>query len=1472
MWRAISRAQNKAYDLRLLASLGIGVIAAISVGAEGRAQAQTLSPGQAFVTQFAGTTTVTSSDGAARTAIDLNGASGVAIDLRSPGFQPDGRHWLAEPHLFQVTAGDVGQVFGIAIDDAAAPNIYLTATALFGLHRNSDNSGWMDGMWGRGGGPGTVYRLNAANGYQPEVFTQVALDGRPNSAAALGNIAFDRWNRQFYISDLETGLIHRIALADGSDLGRFDHGTSGRSGFFDAVSGVPAAFSPVPFDPTSTARLFDCPTGDFSRTTSCWNLADFRRRTFGLGVRRDAATGEVRLYYSVWSSQGFGNPAWATAGDDRKNTLWSVAIGSDGNFDLASVRREAVLPDFFVAPEDILRAGYSHPVADIAFPEIGDQSVMLLAERGGMRNLGLAGANAFATPHEARVLRYEIDAQAVWQPVGRYDVGFYDRKDQSPPYIRANAAGGVAFGFGYDADGLLDPANPDAFIWMTGDALCSPSGPCVDPATGAHDDDAQVHGIEGRAQATYEPVVPDAAFRPYPAPGPAYPATGPESAYMIDIDVNVDSAGALDSAGLARNDATRIGDIAIYQAEPKRPDLQIVKSATSERCEPDRECAFEVVVTNVGEVPYDGPLMVRDTIGTGGMLVDYAPTAPEGWDCQEVFSGTYECSLDSVSLEPGEATTLSMTVQVPAWWNQASYSNCVELTTPDATVDGRSYNNLSCGYVAVCAPGTPGCDFDLALTKFALDGQCDWLGNCRYLTRITNVGAADYTGPLAFHDRIAQPGAALADFGPRPDWICGPGGSTEFDCVLPAVTLAPGEYREVSLWIAGPPLADGFTHVQNCASIDWRGAQRDTNPGNEYDCSEISRLPPGHPDAGPLFAIEKKSDATCWPRDFGTWLCWYGIVITNTGSAPYFGPFEISDTTEPVLAILEDIAAPPWSPSAWNCSPGLGFQVPQTCSRPPVPGGLQPGESVFFEFDMLVPAGDPPPTYLRNCASLRSDGDGLGERTSCFLSLLCEFGTGDCPKDLAIGKRGAFGPCFPGSSCPFIIGIGNLSDEDYPGPVVITDTPEPGFGTPTVQPPGSPVTCLSVADGLACTYPGDIVAGGFIDFGLDYTIPPDPPTPAFKNCARIPPGPNNVVAENDSECWTNFVPFPDLDISGGTECHRGEVCSLDVDITNRGLLRFVGAIGARGTISPAVPIGSITSATPGLTCRITGTGSYECRSDRLDLAPGASAEWQVDVTFGLDYPAEEATHTKAIFWPNLNVKDIRPENDEDVSTITILGPKEPVETAPVRVVTPPPEPAPAPEPVPEIAPVQPRLFPPDLAVFKTADQAMCVIGKPCQFSVKLLNVGSGPYIAPVRFSDRITQATARLASSGPSPWRCAKTGDTITCEHETTTINPGETLELNLTLTPTSSVGGSLVNCGQNEWVITGRVAMLQHALNQLGFPAGPIDGKMGPRTRGAILEFEGASGLPQTGDYSDALMQSIFGGWAVGDAAANND
>jgi hypothetical protein len=288
-------------------------------------RAQPMQPGEAFVTRFSGT--ATSGAQGDQVTIDTEGTVGSIIDLRSPGQPPQGQHWIDEPQRQPLKASEVGQVFGVALDGENPPNIYVTATPAFGLHRTPDNTSWMPGMWGPGG-PGAVYKLDRANGYRPSLFARIGVANRPNTGASLGNIAYDRWNRQFFVSDLETGMIHRLRAADGADLGVWDHGAQGRTSFLDAEGKQTGGLPPIAFNPSSGPRINDCPGGSFSTSPECWNLAASGRRVWGLGVARNAKSGEVRLFYSVWSSPAYGNKAWDSLPEDQKrNSVWSVRSG-----------------------------------------------------------------------------------------------------------------------------------------------------------------------------------------------------------------------------------------------------------------------------------------------------------------------------------------------------------------------------------------------------------------------------------------------------------------------------------------------------------------------------------------------------------------------------------------------------------------------------------------------------------------------------------------------------------------------------------------------------------------------------------------------------------------------------------------------------------------------------------------------------------------------------------------------------------------------------------------------------------------------------------------------------------------------------------------------------------------------------------------------------------------------------------------
>jgi hypothetical protein len=179
-------------------------------------------------------------------------------------------------------------------------------------------------------------------------------------------MAFDRWNRQLFVSDLETGMIHRIRLADGADLGFYDHGVQGRANFMDAEAKQQRSLPPLPFNPGSQARIDDCPSGQFQLSPECWNIAPNGRRVWGLGVGRVAAGGEIRLYYSVASSPDLGEAAAWASDDEKRNSVWSGA-DRPGRRLRVERRRNLSCRISSPSPQDVTRARLQPPVSDITF-------------------------------------------------------------------------------------------------------------------------------------------------------------------------------------------------------------------------------------------------------------------------------------------------------------------------------------------------------------------------------------------------------------------------------------------------------------------------------------------------------------------------------------------------------------------------------------------------------------------------------------------------------------------------------------------------------------------------------------------------------------------------------------------------------------------------------------------------------------------------------------------------------------------------------------------------------------------------------------------------------------------------------------------------------------------------------------------------------------------------------------------------
>ncbi|MCP4932978.1 MAG: DUF11 domain-containing protein [bacterium] len=1337
--------RSRRYDIFVLFTLLlVGWLAVIIASDRVSAQdaGEPLHPGEGFVTRFSGV-----SDETGQTILDVNGTVGSIVDLRNPAQPPKGQHWVNEPQRNSILAGQVGQVFGVAIDDAEQPNIYLTATSAFGLHRTKDNSDWMEGMWGLKAGPGAVWKLDATRGYAPQLFSSITFKGRQNTGASLGNIAYDRWNKQLYISDLETGMIHRLSLDDGTDLGHYDHGLTGRASFFDTISGQQKSLPKQAFDTRSKAQIIKCASGEFSRNAACWNYADFRRRVWGLGVRKDPKSGEVRLYYSTWSAQGFGTPEFAGARtQEKQNALWSIEIHENGSFNKASIKREFILPYFFTSHADTKRASKSHPVTDIAFPKCSNAPIMLVSERGGVRNLGLKAKNPFTNPHESRVLRYELDIDGSWKITGRYDVGYYDRKKRNSPYMRANSCGGVDFGYGYQQDWSLDPNKPDQFVWMNGDGLCAPNGPCFVSETEQRVDGSHVHGSQGTPLAGFDDVLPPAALQSYPPTGSPYPPTGITQSYLIDSDDNIDVDGTVLMSSLKRNHATMIGDIEIYQrcdgAQPsdddepsmegppivdeppvvdeppiieeppvvdappvvdelppvisgppldEGPDLETAKSGPTQCTEGDI-CTFTITVTNNGPGTWSGPLWEMDTLPPSGVMIDYR--SQPNWLCtQNGSTQNVICEHSFVTLATGGSVSLEMDVLIPFGTAGQILTNCVEgmwLPSND--------------------PSDPAA---IQTIEQALAGSGYMVGT---IDGVLDIVTQNAISQFQFDNGLLPTGL--------PD-------SALMDLLFPGASGQPG----------------------------------DANPLNDADCHSVEIIPIPAPAPAPspssqpdLMVRKIQTSGACKPGK----ICSFRLLYVNRGPGNWHGDLELVDTLPAGSSLISPKRSCTQSGNSVTCS------YPQTITLPPnVPGwvslrvrmptNLKPGAKNCVQLSPSSAANDPNSGNNRHCIPIRVASN---------------------PKpDIEVYKEQKT-QCAPGGECDFDLWFINRGPGVWSQNIHLADRLPKGVKLVRASKPWS---CSQSNIYLACRRPSQrLNPGRSTRVRVTLRMPQNLEKDAL-NCVRVmlPASMgSDPVQQNDEHCIpikTSAPSATDIAVEKrqvGT-CIPGGICKFELKFINKGPELWTGTPRIMESL-PSTDT-TINSWSPS-EWTLTQASTFEYQ--RVSIPVGGYVSLHVGLLIPKHAFEEQAAENCVSIDPVLMVqKDSNPDNNQHCI---------PIETSE------PDKPAPGPKPVHNTdIKIEKMLAPYNPA----GDEGGCETG--CIIRLIVTNVGSTPWSGPLTVRDISlppgTNIVRGMAFSLAQPgWSCDESGR---CTNPSVTLQPGEGAVLDFYVTLFDYTGNNWNNC-----------------------------------------------------------------------------
>ena len=400
---------------------------------------------------------------------------------------------------------------------------------------------------------------------------------------------------------------------------------------------------------------------------------------------------------------------------------------------------------------------------------------------------------------------------------------------------------------------------------------------------------------------------------------------------------------------------------------------------------------------------------------------------------------------------------------------------------------------------------------------------------------------------------------------PSPEWTCAPAGGADFGCSHAPVTLAPGDFREVTLRIAAPPPTPG-PHPCAQLRLDRLGrAPRDYNPGNEYDCAVDLALPARLSRRQCRCSMSRRSRSpTCvdGAGPGGGWLCYFEVLRDQYRRR----------TLLSVRSSFSD--APTWSSSRrWS----------QASSRRHGPARRA------WEYpaaDLHASGGSRRPPAGRNSVSLSVDFEPAGGRSGaqCAGELrdrrlrpqrrrhrrgphelrlrdLLSMPVRRTAREIWRWPRAVdmwgLTRCFPGFPCPFdFVRIQNLSDQPYHGPVDVTDTPDPGVGPLHLVsgPPGC--VCVPAGGNYTLQLSGrHTAAGGILYLVHDFTDPAGLSRTVVQELRQRSAG----AVENISRSTTRTAPppscrSPDLRPFGGTECKRGADCTLDLGIKNGGLL------------------------------------------------------------------------------------------------------------------------------------------------------------------------------------------------------------------------------------------------------------------------------------------------------------------------------
>jgi len=1048
---------------------------------EAQAAEAVMSPGDAVVTGFSGfrpsgAAVIPGGNLLDGFVINLDGPSAQIQSLNVFGEPPQGQ--LVSPGIRkQIFARDIGQVFPIALMEGRSasnpPSILLGASSMFGLHivkPDSDGDGrperiktgepgafWMPGMFAddKGGSPGAIWRVDGETG-DVTLFATIP----DNSGPGLGDVVYDRKTRSVFVSDLDTGLIHRLD-ENGQLIDTFDHGVDGRP-----AKGL------APVADNGEKVEIDNPAFDVEKPET-WGYTQAERRVYGMSVHQG------RLYY--------------TAG----HKVWSIGLKDDGSF-AGDARWEL----------DVETTTPGSQLSDMLFDSSGR---MYVAERGAQR--GSYDYSLFAEAEKAEVKRYRLEdpedpaTESRWLPDPEvYAIGL--------PIEHRHSNGGIALGFPYDETGMAKIGSCGEFLWTTGERLrageFAQGDGEGDPAA-----NADVHGLQGNDIGAVRPdnVPPMTSyFTDYDN----FFGDPERAGHMGDVEIWQPCEGFPGTPAFGElppwwtPPTTELPpDYPPEFPPPEYPyytNLELQKRAIPNSCWSwgnDWICRYRIRIRNTGPDDYFGDIQIRDWFPANppGLATLFQPQPP--WFCWQPGGSPAEtrCWRPDVFLAAGHSLFMTVWARVPKNPRRCRLTNVAEIEWAPGGTQWNTDPTDDLDAATAIIPD-PRCEphgrrSNLKLEKEAI--RCVIVGNdvsCSYHISIENTGPDTYFGPLSVHDKLPNAVTSFS-WAPMPFWNCNDLGGGNFQCdhKAPVNVLLPKNAKE-HLWFSTRVPIDRARSLDcklhnRARIVDPLGAPKNTDPTDDAD-SATAQMPPElcREDTTNL-RLEKTPSPDHCQFNAGNFFCRSSIRVINEGPGVYNGNLHVRDTFPAGTELL-------LGPGPWTCDPKVANT--RLCKL----NGIVMAKNTARSFPVWIKVSPAVARQhncrIRNVAKILVAPGGTAKNTdptddeddavSTIPVDVCQ--RPEPELNLQISKRSS-GTCpreGGGFRCDWTIDVRNTGPGDFNGNIILNETLP---GEPVDASWNAPWNCVGAGGGggAICTHNNaSIPAGGHVELNLSTLFSP----------------------------------------------------------------------------------------------------------------------------------------------------------------------------------------------------------------------------------------------------------------------------------------------------------------------------------------------------------------------------------------------